>query len=420
MRPTKSLAILCVVLGVVLLAGPTFGFVSISADRGVSIGTADDGDGYLGLEAVETVVSDQNDAETVLVMTNNADEELSIDADVTIRGSGLEEASGFDDALSPGEETTYTVTCEPGTGAGETELEVAVRSAAGEGIAIEGMNRTVTVERDCPGRSDPGEPGGPDPGPGFETVAASDVSGFTGPSDERQRFRFTLAGNRQPYEEVEIDLSDPHGDGVDYTETFWDEDTLEVVEGSGEVWGGGGESVVYQVAPQDGHDDEIVLEVGGYATDGDGGPYDVAFTRTETDDVGTASFAIDGEVAGDEPFLDVSADDVRSDDDRQTFSFTPNHGLEPWEEEVRIDLGDADGLAYDWDVSLERGPGGGENVWRNGDELVYRANDRGNAGTEVAVSIGVDASASAGTEPVEATFTRTDTGNVATASFAVE
>ncbi|MFU8868488.1 hypothetical protein [Natronococcus sp.] len=416
MRPTKSLAILCVVLGVVLLAGPTFGFVSISADRGVSIGTADDGDGYLGLETVDTVVSDQNDAETVLVMTNNADEELSIDADVTIRGSGLEEASDFDGTLQPGEETTYAVTCEPGTGAGETELEVIVRSAAGEGIAIEGMDRTVTVERDCPGRSDPGAPGGSDPGPGFDTVSASDVSEFTGPGDERQRFRFTLAGNRQPYEEVEIDLSDPHGDGVDYTETFWDEDTLEVVEGSGEVWDGG-ESVVYQVAPQDGHDDEIVLEVGGYATDGDGGPYDVAFTRTETDDVGTAQFAINGEGAGDKPFLDVSAEDVRSDDDRQTFSFTPNHGLEPWEDEVRIDLGAVDGLAYDWDVSLEEGLGDDGNVWRNGDELVYQGNDRGTAGEEVVVSVGVETTDhGAG----EVTFTRTDTGEAATGSFEIE
>lgn len=291
MRPTKSLAILCVVLGVVLLAVPTFGFVSISADRGVSVGTADDEEAYLGVEAVDTVVSGPNDAETILVMTNNADEELSIDADVTIHEPGLEEASGFEDTLSPGEETTYAVTCEPGTGAGETELEVAVDSATGDGISIEELERSFTIERDCPGRSDPGPPGGADPGTGFDSVAVDDVSGSVSPSEERQQFRFRLAENRKPHEEIEIDLHDPHGDGVDYTETFRDDD-LEVVEGAGTVQENDG-TLVYQVAPQDGHDDEIVLEVDGYATDDDGGPYEVTFTRSDTDETAGESFEIE-------------------------------------------------------------------------------------------------------------------------------
>ncbi|MDG5820132.1 hypothetical protein [Natronococcus sp. A-GB7] len=291
MRTTKSLAVLCVVLGVVLLAVPTFGFVTISADRGVSIGTADDEEAYLGLEAVDTVVTDQNDAETVLVMTNNADEELSIDADVVIHEPGLEEASDFGGTLPPGGETTYAVTCEPGTGAGETKLEVAVDSGTGDGISIEEFERTVTIERDCPGRSDPGPPGGADPGNGFDSVTVDDVSGSVNPGEERQQFRFRLAENRKPNEEIEIDLSNPEGGGVDYTETFRDDD-LEVLEGAGAVQESDG-TLVYQVAPQDGHDDEIVLELGGYATDGDGGPYEVTFTRTDTDETAVESFEIE-------------------------------------------------------------------------------------------------------------------------------
>ncbi|MDG5760739.1 hypothetical protein QA600_15485 [Natronococcus sp. A-GB1] len=291
MRTTKSLAILCVVFGVVLLAGPTFGFVSISADRGVSVGTADDEEAYLGIESVDTVVNDQNDAETVLVMTNNADEELSIDADVTIRGPGLEEASGFDDTLSPGEETTYAVTCEPGEGVGETDLEVAVDSASGTGISIEELERSFAIERDCSKGSDPGSPGETEPGAGFDSIFVDDVSGSVSPGEERQQVGFTLAGNRRPHKEIEIDLNDPHGDGVDYTETF-EEQNLEVAEGNGDVHESDG-AIVYEVAPQDGHDDEIVIEVGSYATDDDGGPYEVSFTRTETEEVGTAQFEVE-------------------------------------------------------------------------------------------------------------------------------
>ncbi|WP_293029876.1 hypothetical protein [Natronococcus sp.] len=287
MRTTKSLAILFVVLGVVLLAAPTFGFISISADRGVSVGTADDEEAYLGVETVDTVVSGPNGAETVLVMTNNADEELSIDADVTIHEPGLEEESGFDDTLSPGEETTYAVTCEPGTGAGETELEVTVDSATGDGISVEELERSFAIVRDCPGRSDPGPPDGT----GFDSVAVDDVSRSVSPSEERQQFRFRLAENRKAHEEIEIGLSDPEGSGVDYTETFRDDD-LEVVEGAGAVQESDG-TLVYQVAPQDGHDDEIVLEVGGYATDGDGGPYEVTFTRSDTDETAIESFEIE-------------------------------------------------------------------------------------------------------------------------------
>ncbi|WP_394738888.1 hypothetical protein [Natronococcus roseus] len=417
MRTIKSLAILCVVFGVVLLAGPTFGFVSISADRGVSVGTADDEEAYLGIEAVDTVVSDQNDAETVLVMTNNADEELSIDADVTIQGSGLEEASGFDDTLSPGEETTYAVTCEPGTGAGETDLEVAVDSASGNGISIEDLERSFAIDRECPGESDPGPPGGANPGAGFDSIFVDDVSGFVSPGEERQQVGFTLAENRQPDEQIEIYLGDAQGDGVDYEETFWDQNNLEIVEGSGEVWGSGGESIVYQVDSDDDHGDEIVLEVGGYATDGSGGPYEASFTRSQTGDVGTAQFGIDGEGAGDEPFLDVEAGDVRPGDDRQTFSFTPSDGLAPWEDEVRIDLGDVDGLEYGEDVVIEEGPGEDRDVWRNNGELVYQVNDRGTGGEEIVVSVGVEATDPG---PGEVAFTRTDTSETATDSFEAE
>ncbi|AGB38186.1 hypothetical protein [Natronococcus occultus] len=416
MRATNAIAIVCLVLGVALLAGPTFGFVSISADRGVSIGTADDGSGYLGVEAVDTVVDDRNDAEDVVVVTNNADETLAIDADATIDGPGLEAASGFDRELGPGDTTAVAVTCEPGTGSGETDLEVTVESASGDGISIEGLERSFTIERDCPGRPGPDPPGEADPGTGFDSVSVDDVSGFVSPSEERQQFRFTLAENRDPHEEIEIDLRDPHGEGVDYTETFWDDDTLEIVDGAGEIWGDDG-TIVYQVAPQDGHDDEIVVEAGGYATDGDGGPYEVSFTRSETGEVGTAPFEIDGTGAGSDPFVGVGADDVRSGDGRQTFSFTPTDGLEPWEDEVRIDLGDVDGLAYDWDVVLEEGPGNDGNVWRNEDELVYQVNDRGTGGEKIVVSIGVEATAPG---PGEVSFTRTDTGETAVESFEIE
>ncbi|MWV40339.1 hypothetical protein [Natrialba sp. INN-245] len=267
--------------------GPIFAFDALSADRGVDLSAAETSDAYLSVEGIQTVVDDQNEPEEVVRISNNFDDDLDLDLEVTIQGEGLEEASPFDGSVSAGESTTYAVTCEPGTGGGQTDVAVTIHSATGDRITVEGVSETITVERDCPG------PGGP--GEGFDWIYASDVSGSVSASEERQEFRFTLSETRDPWEQIEIDLSDPRGDGVNYDGTFRNGD-VQIESGSGNVWTDDNEdTITYEIAPQDDHDDEIVISVGSYSTDSLGGPYDVEFTRIETGDTGTTQFVIDGD-----------------------------------------------------------------------------------------------------------------------------
>ncbi|WP_049922024.1 hypothetical protein [Halopiger djelfimassiliensis] len=410
MNAIHKFAVLCIVAGAVLTSGPAFGFGSLAADRGIGIAVTDNENAYLTVEPIDTVVTDQNDPEEVIRITNNFDETLALETDVRIRDDGLEEASSFDGELPAGEGTTYAVTCKPGSGSGTTRLEVTVRSASGKRTAVDGVTETITVQRDCPGRSPPGQASG------FDSIDASDVSGFVDAGEERQEFRFTLAGSRQPNEQIEIDLRDPRDDGVDYDGTFYDGD-VRVERGHGTVWTSG-DSLVYQVSSKDKHADEIVLSAGSYATDGDGGPYDVVFTRRDTNEAGTTQFEIDGVEGGDEPFMDVTATDIHPDDERQTFGFTPGQGVDSWEY-VRIDVSDPEGSAvdYDWDVRLEGGPGSDDNVWREGDEIVYQSNAENDAGDDIRVSIGIEVTEGGG--PYDVTFTRTDTGDRETDAFEI-
>ncbi|SDL04545.1 PKD domain-containing protein [Natronorubrum texcoconense] len=113
----------------------------------------------LSIQQEEVVVVDQNDPSGILTITNNVDESLALEVDVEFGESGLVEADGFATELSPGSQTTYAVTCEPGTGAGETTVDVTVHSATGDRISIEQVTESYEIERDCPGQGPPPEPG---------------------------------------------------------------------------------------------------------------------------------------------------------------------------------------------------------------------------------------------------------------------
>ncbi len=141
-----------------MVAVPSFGYSSIAADRGVQIGTANTSDALIAIEQYDVTVSDQNQAEEILVLTNNLDEDVTLGVEVSINEAGLQEADGFDGALMAGASTNYAVTCESGSGGGETEVEVTVHSAVSDSTTISGITETYQIPRDCPG------PGGPPSG----------------------------------------------------------------------------------------------------------------------------------------------------------------------------------------------------------------------------------------------------------------
>ena len=152
--------LLLICLGGLAILGPTLAFTSVSADRPTHLSAAETADALLAVEQIDVVVSDQNTPEDVLRVSNNAGEQLALTTDVTIAGSGLREADGFATTLAPGETTTFAVTCVPGSGGGQTAIDVSIPTATGDGIEISGVSETYQIERDCPG---PPGPGGPKP-----------------------------------------------------------------------------------------------------------------------------------------------------------------------------------------------------------------------------------------------------------------
>lgn len=169
MRSTiKLFAVLLLLLGGSLIVVPSFGFTDVTADRGVDVGTAPTSSALLAIEHHDVTVQDQNTPQEILTIRNNAGEPLGLDVEVSILGEGLEEADGFAASVAQDGETTYSVTCEPGTGSGTTDLEVVVHAATGDSITVSGVSEVYTVTRDCPG------PGGP-PGPPGQRPAAQDV-----------------------------------------------------------------------------------------------------------------------------------------------------------------------------------------------------------------------------------------------------
>lgn len=162
-RITRRMALGLVGAGTVGLGTETFGFSSVLPERGVQVSVGDSSDALLTIEPIDVVVTDQNAPTDVVRITNNTTEELALDVDVTV-GAGLAESDGFDSPLAVGAETTYAVTCEPGSGSGNTNVDVTVNSATGSTISIEGISQTYQIQRDCPG------PGGPGPRPPAEDV----------------------------------------------------------------------------------------------------------------------------------------------------------------------------------------------------------------------------------------------------------
>ncbi|GAB3036862.1 hypothetical protein [Natronobiforma cellulositropha] len=404
MSTLRTLAVLSIVAGAVLLAGPAFGFASFAADRGVILGVADNAEATVAIEPHDVVVDDTDTA--VATITNNADVALTLETTADV-GEGLTVTSGFDGTLEPGEMATIALGCDASSGQGPVGVDLTV-SASGPGVSLTGIAESFTVERDCAG-----------PGGGFGLVYISDVSGFVAPSEERQEIRFRFDEQIQTWDTVEIDLSEARDNGVNYDGVFGDGGDIVIEQGAGAVWTSG-DSIVYQVTDADDLTQDIVLSLGSYATDGNSEPFDVTFTRTDTGESVVTQFEIDGDDGADAAFLDAWAADLSSTDGRQSFGFTPGAKVASWDE-VRIDLGGPLGedVAYGWDARLEEGPRSDDSVWRSGETLVYQSSPADRAGEAVVVSLDVDATnADPGTYTV--TFTRTDTGDQETVTFTLE
>ncbi|MFC7213919.1 hypothetical protein ACFQO4_07475 [Saliphagus sp. GCM10025334] len=177
MNGIGKLAVMLVVVGAVLLAGPVFGFTTINADRGVSVGTASDPDGLLGV-----IDNSGNKSANVNPSTNQRGEVFYLDDNTGVFGVSDVDADvvgfkGQDTNLEAQVETDGTsgdyvvvVTC--GTSNLKDQGTLTVQLTASSSVTVE-LERTTGAEIDVNCR---GGGGNNDP-PGLEVTSVDSVQG---------------------------------------------------------------------------------------------------------------------------------------------------------------------------------------------------------------------------------------------------
>jgi len=132
-RPFTGIAVVLILLGVATMAGPTFGFATIAADRGVSVATADDSSAYLGLEdqSASASIDSPGEQTAVYTVTDNArDDSATVDASI-VRIT--------DDSNDPVTSTALSVDVQPGSDAETFDVVLACE----DGASLDGSYRVL-------------------------------------------------------------------------------------------------------------------------------------------------------------------------------------------------------------------------------------------------------------------------------------
>ena len=208
MNTISKLAIVVVLVGTVVLFGPSFGFSTIASDRGVAVSTADGTGAYLGVDSQDDIGELRGDdsPERVATLYNNLDEDVEvIEFEIYNDDDTLAiDSPDIGSTIESGTSEDVTITCTTSDSIGEREIEIEVVEVDGKTTTINGVSFNVTVDIQC-------NKGG---GSGTVNFESHDVS----TDDTSQTFSFDRT-NLQNRHEVYIDLSDPQtGNGVDYTD----------------------------------------------------------------------------------------------------------------------------------------------------------------------------------------------------------
>lgn len=207
-----TLAVLFVLAGAMLLAGPAFGFSTLDADRGVSASTADDPNAYLGVidnsAASGADVHPRNDRRgEVFYLNDNADafDASSIEATAVAFDGGATNLQATVETASGGNDYVIAVRCGGSTrNNADGTLEVDVTAEGSLGVEL---TRTTSqpISVNCRG------------GGGFASVTASDLVSFAGP-DAEQTITFEPDARLGNGDRVVVDLSEPHAGVLNYSE----------------------------------------------------------------------------------------------------------------------------------------------------------------------------------------------------------
>lgn len=158
-RTLTVVAVGLIVLGVVAMVGPTFGFSTVAGDRGISVDTSEGGDAMVGLEGLvaddEVEINGENDEETVIRIHNNVGS--PIDSLITSVDTGvlaITDNGGFDDSISTDGDTGLTLECRDELTGSDTETVTATidqAQSSESGILVQQASITVDVDYDCGG-----------------------------------------------------------------------------------------------------------------------------------------------------------------------------------------------------------------------------------------------------------------------------
>jgi len=282
-RVNTVIAASLIIAGMIAMAGPTFGFSSLAADRGTSVTVADDqSTALLGVRETGQTPNNQNNA-VVLELVNNANEDfetLNTDVSLSDPRNALEISDGFQTSLGQGETTGLELTC-TGGGSGTAVINTAA-SASSQQLEIHDLNYSYTFDYSCTG-------GNPGPG-GFQSVSASDIQDTT---PATQEISFTMNGRLSKGGTVTIAIEGLSGVNYDDAEVI-------AVDGpkqkdSADFIARDGWSATIEFTPQTQlkAGDQVTISIAGINTDGFGYGI-ITATESETGQTGGDFFLSTG------------------------------------------------------------------------------------------------------------------------------
>ncbi|MCU4974387.1 polymer-forming cytoskeletal protein [Halobacteria archaeon AArc-m2/3/4] len=185
------------IVGAVILVGPTFGFSSIAADRGVGVSVSQE-NGLVGLEPRENIQEiNRGNSRVVGEIGNNVDGTMELT--VSVEQAPLQITNEDELAtLESGQTRDVEVACD-GQGKGDGPITIIVDIAVvSSGVTIEQASMDVPVSYNCGGPPGGGDP--PDSGDQFEVQTVG-----TGESDSIAVFELTNTGAAQEVHRVSLD-----------------------------------------------------------------------------------------------------------------------------------------------------------------------------------------------------------------------
>lgn len=300
MRIVTKIGVVCILLGTIALAGPTFGFTTFSADRGASVNVTADDTAYLGIEESyndQTITS--GDAQPLIRLTNQFSEELggtsgTISVEVAEVTGDIEDNNSLavDSAptqLDPDEAGNVDVICTDDTINGKKTVDVTLRIIEASGQAVSVTDKTVdpvtNVEVKCSDTTQTQS--------GLTDVWASDIT--DNKTDTNQDIKFTLTNDLAQGEAVEVDLSDANK--VDYSAA-----TISIQDDNGngaiEVTDNSGKKRQFEYVADGGtvpNGTAVTIEITGIDTTDNNanGTYDAVFQKDGEPDSTTVTFTVE-------------------------------------------------------------------------------------------------------------------------------